>query len=63
MRKSRNTVVPPRRSEVNRQPIPERLWVTFPAEQQQRILSALTRVVAQQLAKPPDVKEVTHERS
>jgi hypothetical protein len=37
--------------------------VTFPAEQQQRILSALTRVVAQQLAKPPDVKEVTHERS
>jgi hypothetical protein len=37
--------------------------VTFPIEQQQRILSALTRVVAQQLAKPPDVKEVTHERS
>jgi hypothetical protein len=37
--------------------------MTFPAEQQQRILSALTRVVAQQLAKPPDVKEVTHERS
>jgi hypothetical protein len=37
--------------------------VTFPAEQQQRILSALTRVVAQQLANPPDAKEVTHERS
>jgi hypothetical protein len=37
--------------------------VTFPVEQQQQILSALTRVVAQQLAKPPDVKEVTYERS
>jgi hypothetical protein len=37
--------------------------VTFPVEQQQRILIALTRAVAQQLAKPPDVKEVTHERS
>jgi hypothetical protein len=37
--------------------------VTFPVEQQRRVLNALTRVVAQQLAKPPDVKEVTHERS
>ena len=54
---------PPRRSKVTRQPIPQRLWVTFPIEQRQQILSALTRVVAQQLAKPPDVKEVTHERS
>jgi hypothetical protein len=60
---SKRRCPPPRRSKVNRQPIPQRLWVTFPIEQQQRILSALTRVVAQQLAKPPDVKEVTHERS
>jgi hypothetical protein len=37
--------------------------VTFPVEQQERILSALTRVVAQQLAKPPNGKEVTHEFS
>jgi hypothetical protein len=37
--------------------------VTFAVEQREQILSALTRVVAQQLAKPPDVKEVTHERS
>jgi hypothetical protein len=63
MRQSRTAVGPPRRSKVTRQPIPQRLWVTFPVEQQQQVLSALTRVVAQQLAKPPDVKEVTHERS
>jgi hypothetical protein len=37
--------------------------VTFPVEQREQILSALTRVVGQQLAKPPDMKEVTHERS
>jgi hypothetical protein len=37
--------------------------VTIPVTQRERILSALTRVVAQQLAKPPDVKEVTHECS
>jgi hypothetical protein len=37
--------------------------VTFAVEQREQILGALTRVVAQQLAKPPDVKEVTHERS
>ena len=54
---------PPRRSKVNRQPIPQRLWVTFPVEQREQILSALIGVVAQQLAKPPDFKEVTHERS
>ena len=32
-------------------------------EQRERILGALIRVVAQQLAKPPVDKEVTHERS
>ena len=54
---------PPRRSRVSRQPNPRRLWVTFAVEQREQILSALTRVVVQQLAKLPDVKEVTHERS
>ena len=54
---------PPRRRKVFRQPVAQRLWVTFPVEQQERILSALTRVVAQQLTKPPDSKEVTHECS
>ena len=64
MRQSRTAVVPPlRRSKVNRQPNPQRLWVTFPVEHRDQILSTLIGVVAQQLAKPPDFKEVTHERS
>jgi hypothetical protein len=37
--------------------------VSFAVEEREQILSTLTRVVAQQLAKPPDVKVVTHERS
>ena len=36
--------------------------MTLAVEQREQIL-ALTRVAAQQLAKPPDVKEVTHDRS
>jgi hypothetical protein len=62
MRQSRSAVVPPASQQVNHQPIPQRLWATSAVEQQKQILSALTRVVAQRLAKPPDVKEVTHER-
>jgi hypothetical protein len=54
---------PARRGNVSRQPIPHRLWVTFPVERRERILSTLTHVVAQQLAKPTDLKEVTHECS
>ena len=54
---------PPRRGKVNSHPNSQQLWVTFPVELRERILSALTRVVAQQLAKPPDGKEVTHECS
>ncbi len=54
---------PPRRRKVNSHPNSQQLWVTFPVELQERILSALTRVVAQQLTKPPDSKEVTHECS
>jgi hypothetical protein len=37
--------------------------MSFPVEQRDQILSTLIGVVAQQLAKPPDFKEVTHERS
>jgi hypothetical protein len=54
---------PPRRNIVNRHPNSQQLWVTLPVTQRERILSALTRIVAQQLAKPPDVKEVTQECS
>ena len=54
---------PPRRSKISRRPNARRIWTTLAVEQRERILSALTRVAAQQLAKPPDVKEVTHDRS
>jgi hypothetical protein len=37
--------------------------MAFPAEQRERIVAVLARVVAQQLAKPPDLKEVAHDRS
>jgi hypothetical protein len=37
--------------------------MTLPVEHRERILSALTHVVVEQLAKPSDVKEVTHECS
>ena len=64
MLQSRTAVVPPpRRGKVNSHPNSQQLWVTFPIELRERILSALTRVVAQQLAKPQDGKEVTHECS
>jgi hypothetical protein len=37
--------------------------VTLAVEQREQVLGALARVAAQQLAQPPDVKEVTHDRS
>ena len=57
MRQSRTAVVPPRAAgKISRQPNPQQLWVTLAVEQREQILSALTRVAAQQLAKPPDVE-------
>jgi hypothetical protein len=41
---------PPYRGKVNRDPNSQRLWLTSPVEQRERILGALSRVVAQQLA-------------
>ena len=64
MRQSRTAVVPPRRSrgsKTDHQANLQRLWVTFPVEERERILNTLIGVVAQQLAKPPDFKEATHE--
>jgi hypothetical protein len=56
---------PPRRisgsSKTSRQANLQRLWATFPVEERERILNTLIGVVAQQLAKPPDFKEATHE--
>ena len=63
MHRSRSAVVPPRRSRVTCQFIPQQLWRALPVEQRERILGALIRAVSQQLAKPPKVEEVTHERS
>jgi hypothetical protein len=37
--------------------------VTLAVEQREQIIGALSRVAAQQLAKPPEVKEVTRDRS
>jgi len=61
----------PRRPTATVPPVPDlgglppalnRLWLTLPLESRERILNALSLVVARQLAKPPDVQEVTHER-
>jgi hypothetical protein len=40
---------------------PHPLWATLLAEQRQRILRTLSRVVLQQLAEPSPTKEATHE--
>ena len=59
---SRTVVVPlPEQTRPSSRPSGGR-W-TFPVEQRERILGAIIRVVAQQLAKPPEVEEVTHECS
>src|SRR3954471_24216685 len=39
-----------------------RLWPTLPAESRERILNSLSLVVARHLARPPDLREVTHEQ-
>ena len=42
---------------------PSQFWLALLAGQRERILHALSRVVVQQLTKPPMVREVTHEQS
>lgn len=39
------------------------VWLKLPDERRQRTLSALSRVVVQQLAKAPQATEVAHERT
>jgi hypothetical protein len=53
---------PPRPVTVARPSALCRLWPTLPAESRERILNALSLVVARHLATPPDLQEVTHER-
>jgi len=54
---------PPRRNKSNGHPAARQLWGTVPAEHQERILGALIRVIALQLAKTPEVEGVTRDRS
>jgi hypothetical protein len=39
------------------------LWLVLPADNREQILSALGRVVAEHLALPPNLREVTHEQA
>lgn len=54
---------PPRPSGRFGSPVPRRFWLTLTIEARARILSTLSRIVAQQLVGPPAIQEATHERS
>ena len=43
--------------------VPRQFWLTLTVESRGRILGALSRVVAQQLAAPPAIQEATNERN
>jgi hypothetical protein len=51
---------PPRR--LPRPSNPSQLWLALPTENREHILNALSRVVAEHLAVPPTLQEVTHEQ-
>ena len=53
---------PPRPIGRARPRAPRQLWLTLTAESRQRILGTLGRIVAQQLAVPPAIREATRER-
>ena len=53
---------PPRPRRLTRPSNPSQLWLALPAENREHILNALSRVVAEHLALPPVVREVTHEQ-
>ena len=58
-----NDPCPPPRPSVRAGPlVPRRFWVTLTAESRQRILGTLSRIVAQQVAVPPAIREATRER-
>jgi hypothetical protein len=54
---------PPRPIRPARRLVPSQLWLNLTVESRARILSTLSRIVAQQLATPPVVQEATHERN
>src|SRR5690348_5525542 len=42
--------------------VPRQFWLTLTVETRERILAALSRIVAQQLAVPPAIQEATDDR-
>jgi hypothetical protein len=64
MRRSRITVVPPPRpiGPPRRLVRLHQLWLNLSVESREQILGTLSRIVAQQLAVPPDIQEATNER-
>ncbi len=55
-------LVPPRRSRPVPQLLLTQLWRALPVEDRQQLLRTLGRVVAQQLASTPGMREVANER-
>ena len=54
---------PPRPIGRARPLVPRRFWLTLTVESRERILGTLSRIVAQQLATPPAIREATNERN
>ena len=63
MRRTRTTSVPPRPIRPARRLALRPLWPSLTIESQERILLALSRIVAQRLATTSAVQEATHEPS
>jgi hypothetical protein len=60
----RNHRCPPPRPIGRARPlVPRRFWLTLTVESRERILGTLSRIVAQQLAAPPAIREATNERN
>jgi hypothetical protein len=53
---------PPRPIKPARRLVPRQLWLNLTDESRQRILVALSRIVAQQVATPPAIQEAINER-
>jgi hypothetical protein len=54
---------PPRPIGPARRRVPRQLWLSLAVESRERILGALSRIVAQQLDVPPAGLEATNERN
>ena len=58
-----NHCPPPRQIGRASPQVPRQFWLTLTDESRERILGALSRVVAQQLESPPAIQEATNERN